>query len=281
MAVKEKPVKANSKPASKHVGDPADKKLTIKQIRFCEEYLKDFNGSAAARRAGYSEATASVIAAENLVKPNIKRFIDCQLNRLSMEAGEITMRFTNMARGNLSDYMVKRMVQYTPRIKVGLHAVIDRLQDEFDFEDDFALKVNLEDKELKLHMKAQEYRRRKLIRYKMELERNPNASRIIDGETEMVERAELDLVKVMEDKQRGIIKSIRHTKDGPQIEFYPADNALAQMAKIRGMMVDKGTLDVTSKGESIVDKPDYSKLSKDELRQMIELQRKLKAKAKE
>jgi len=47
------------------------KKLTAKQQRFVDEYLVDLNASAAARRAGYSAKTATVIAAENLTKPNV------------------------------------------------------------------------------------------------------------------------------------------------------------------------------------------------------------------
>lgn len=272
-----KPVRKTSV-SKKKSGVSGELKLTAKQRRFCEEYLKDFNGAAAARRAGYSENTCYEIASENLIKPNIKQYISQHLDRLSMEAGEVAMRFTNMSRGNMSDYMVKRLVPHTPQIKVGLEVVIKRLQNEFDFEDDFALKVNYQDKELAKHMEGQEYRRRKLIRYKMELERNPNAFRIIDGETIMVEQAELDLVKIMEDKERGVIKSFKYTKDGPQVELYSADAALAQMAKIRGMMVDKSEVDVTSKGESIVEKPDFSKLSKEEKLQLLELHKKVKGK---
>ncbi|KVC26914.1 terminase small subunit [Burkholderia pseudomultivorans] len=48
------------------------KKLTAKQQRFVDEYLVDLNASAAARRAGYSEKTARVIADENLTKPAIQ-----------------------------------------------------------------------------------------------------------------------------------------------------------------------------------------------------------------
>ena len=51
------------------------KKLTPKQEKFCIEYLKDFNATQAAIRAGYSEKTAAVIGAENLIKPNILEFI--------------------------------------------------------------------------------------------------------------------------------------------------------------------------------------------------------------
>ena len=46
-------------------------KLTAKQEMFCQEYLVDLNGAAAAVRAGYSEKTAKEISSENLTKPNI------------------------------------------------------------------------------------------------------------------------------------------------------------------------------------------------------------------
>lgn len=54
----------------------AEKKLTAKQQRFCDEYLIDLNATQAAIRAGYSEKTAAVIATENLRKPNIRNYID-------------------------------------------------------------------------------------------------------------------------------------------------------------------------------------------------------------
>lgn len=45
--------------------------LTDKQERFCEEYLKDLNGTQAAIRAGYSETSARQIAADNMSKHDI------------------------------------------------------------------------------------------------------------------------------------------------------------------------------------------------------------------
>ena len=45
--------------------------LTSKQLRWIDEYLIDFNGAAAAVRAGYSPKSARSIAHENLTKPDI------------------------------------------------------------------------------------------------------------------------------------------------------------------------------------------------------------------
>jgi phage terminase small subunit len=54
---------------------PEEKNLTEKQIRFCQEYIIDLNGTQAAIRASYSEDTAGSIASENLQKPEIQRYI--------------------------------------------------------------------------------------------------------------------------------------------------------------------------------------------------------------
>ncbi len=50
-------------------------KLTEKQKFFCREYLRDFNATQAAVRAGYSKKTAKQIAAENLSKLDLRRYI--------------------------------------------------------------------------------------------------------------------------------------------------------------------------------------------------------------
>ena len=50
--------------------------MTEKMNQFVLEYLKDFNATQAAIRAGYSERTAEVIGHENLRKPQIKEAIE-------------------------------------------------------------------------------------------------------------------------------------------------------------------------------------------------------------
>lgn len=64
----------------------AEPKLTIKQKRFVEEYLIDFNATQACIRAGYSEHTAQAIGTENLTKPLIKAEIDRHVKSLEESA---------------------------------------------------------------------------------------------------------------------------------------------------------------------------------------------------
>lgn len=52
------------------------KKLTYKQKRFCQEYIRDWNATRAAIAAGYSEKTAYAIGQENLKKPEILAYVN-------------------------------------------------------------------------------------------------------------------------------------------------------------------------------------------------------------
>ena len=77
--------------------------MTNKQKRFADEYLIDCNATQAAIRAGYSEKTARQIGQENLSKPDIKKYIDEQLEKMqsdSVASAEEVMRYlTSVVRG--------------------------------------------------------------------------------------------------------------------------------------------------------------------------------------
>ncbi len=49
--------------------------LSLKQKKFCEEYVISGNATEAAKRAGYSKKTARSQGAENLTKPDIQKYI--------------------------------------------------------------------------------------------------------------------------------------------------------------------------------------------------------------
>ena len=63
-----------------------DKGLNVTQRRFCIEYLRDFNATQAAIRAGYSKKTAYAIGEENLKKPEIQNEISKQVDILLEQA---------------------------------------------------------------------------------------------------------------------------------------------------------------------------------------------------
>lgn len=59
---------------------------TDKQAAFVREYVKDWNATQAAIRAGYSESTANVIGSENLSKPYIRAAIERRLTQIAAVA---------------------------------------------------------------------------------------------------------------------------------------------------------------------------------------------------
>lgn len=78
-------------------------KLTDKQQAFINEYLKTWNATEAARRAGYSEKTAYSIGHENLSKPDIADEIKRRIEEETMSADEVLHRLTRQARGSFAD----------------------------------------------------------------------------------------------------------------------------------------------------------------------------------
>ena len=88
----------------------AEKKLTAKQQRFCDEYLIDLNATQAAIRAGYSKKTAGVIATENLQKPNIKEYIEKRMAAkeaaLIADQDEVMRYLTSVLRGQSQSEIV-------------------------------------------------------------------------------------------------------------------------------------------------------------------------------
>ena len=85
-------------------------KLTPKQKKFADEYIKTGNATQSAIEAGYSKRTAAVIATENLQKPYIKAYIekcmaDIASNRV-MSYTEAVELLTSIARGEEKETVV-------------------------------------------------------------------------------------------------------------------------------------------------------------------------------
>lgn len=82
-------------------------KLTEKQKRFADEYIKSGNATESARLAGYSPKTANRIGSENLSKPDIKAYMSERLKELDskriMDAKEALELLTEIARGEMEE----------------------------------------------------------------------------------------------------------------------------------------------------------------------------------
>lgn len=101
--------------------------LNAKQIKFIESYLIHFNATKAAIEAGYSEKSAATIGAENLRKPEIKKYImdkqvqfvdECLITK-NMVISELS-RYA--FRGRESSYTdVKARESVTALVKIGYY----------------------------------------------------------------------------------------------------------------------------------------------------------------
>lgn len=81
--------------------------MTPRQKAFADFYIETGNASEAARKAGYSEKTATSIGAENLTKPEIAKYISERMakqdkNRVA-SADEVLQFYSSVVRGEVKD----------------------------------------------------------------------------------------------------------------------------------------------------------------------------------
>lgn len=83
--------------------------LTIKQRRFCEEYIKDSNATAAALRAGYSNRRASEIGYQLLQKTTVSAEVARMQSDLSeatgIEVQALVQELAKVAFSNVADIL--------------------------------------------------------------------------------------------------------------------------------------------------------------------------------
>lgn len=82
-------------------------KLTPKQKKFCEWYIKTGNAAEAARKAGYSQKSAEATGRENLRKPTISAYIAERMGKqdaaLVADADEVLRFYSAVMRGEVKD----------------------------------------------------------------------------------------------------------------------------------------------------------------------------------
>lgn len=85
--------------------------MTTKQQKFCDEYLISGNATDAAIRAGYSPKTAKQTGSENLSKPDLRAYIDEQLDKIHStkiaDAQEVLEYLTAVMRGQHTEQVLK------------------------------------------------------------------------------------------------------------------------------------------------------------------------------
>ena len=85
--------------------------MTPRQRKFCDEYLISGNATDAAIKAGYSPKTAKQTGSENLAKPDLKAYIETELEKLHSakiaDAEEVLQYLTSVMRGEHTVQVLK------------------------------------------------------------------------------------------------------------------------------------------------------------------------------
>jgi len=104
-------------------------KLTEKQVKFVDYYIESGNATKAAIKAGYSKKTARQMGAENLTKPDIRRYLDERLKQIEdkrrANANEVMEYLTSVMRGEIVEQAVA-LVDGVPEIVDKNPAIRDR-----------------------------------------------------------------------------------------------------------------------------------------------------------
>jgi len=97
----------------------AEKKMTPKQQRFCDEYLIDLNATQAAIRAGYSEKTAKEQGSRLLTNVNVKLYIENRMEEkeksLIADQDEVMKYLTAVMRRELKESVVVTLQNKTEK----------------------------------------------------------------------------------------------------------------------------------------------------------------------
>ena len=84
-------------------------KFTKKRAAFCLEYIVDFNGAAAARRAGYSAKTANraatVLLSNADIQAQIRRLMAARTERVEVTADRVVDELAAIGFANVLDYI--------------------------------------------------------------------------------------------------------------------------------------------------------------------------------
>ncbi len=202
---------------------------------YCENYVISLSKTKAAEAMGSESKDPGIIGWQVYQRPQVKAYIEQLLDESTIGAKETLKLISDTTQSNMSDYMHEVEYMDIPKVKKGLQAVIDQLQYEIEIEQEFLqLAENLSKEERERSQSIIRSHELEITRYSIELEKNPVAYRIVDGDPVLKKEMRLDLYAIAKDKERGRIKSYKMTKDGVQVELQTPSVAV-ELAKIHGL----------------------------------------------
>lgn len=244
------------------------KALIPSEQAFCDNYLITHSKSKAARAAGFSPATANQSGWGCYNRPRVKKYIEAMVKATSVNADETIKLISEIATSSITDYFELQMIEVTPKIKVPLAEVIAEHEMNILIEED-SFRSDFFDRNATAQYWANvEHLRLQITRMRSELRYKPGATRIMNGEPELKEDYVLNMTKLVEDRERGKVKRIKHKPDGTvEVEMYSAADAQEKIARMHGLF------EKDNKQKVPVDPIDYDKLSDSALEEIVAARR--------
>ena len=270
MAKAKKPIPKKKATKKAHKGKvKKPESVALRHSVFVDAYTTNgFNASDAAIKAGTKAKNTRQAGYELLTNPDVRKEIDKKLQQASLGKQETVKLLSDIAQGSLNEYFVTTKKTVTPQVQKPLRQIIKELQERIEDQRKLIERAKITNADTLTALQGQEGEwRLRIIQYEIELERNPKAFRIVDGETQLIDTVELDLAKLVKDKERGKIKSITPNEHGLKIEMYAADAALRDIGRYHGIF------------EKDKEPPppinfNFSNLSADELKTLMALKQK-------
>lgn len=201
--------------------------------RFVTYYCTvNMNKTEAAKFAGRAPASAKQAGYSMYYRTDVEAAIKKYLTLLLITPEENISRIAKTANTNVADYFTKVKIVQSIRTKSPLSKIIKDLELERDVEDEYLFESdNLTKLEKTLSLQAIKSLEKRIKKYQIELNRNPNATRFEYIETEVWDEI-FDIKKAVRDKAP--IKSIKYTDKGLQVEMCSPEAAQERMARIHG-----------------------------------------------
>ena len=205
---------------------------------FVERYLETLNQSKAARLAGYSEKTAHAIGFENLRKPDVALAVELGMAERTMGQSEVLARIDEIARATFDDFITLEEVEYSERIPIPafqrrelLRAraadALEQAESTAEPENAVAWRKIAQDAELEIER----------------LPENPLETITVLGEVRRAVVARVDLVKAERLGKLHLIKKLKQTDRGLEVELYQMDNALRDLGRHYKLFSDRVSLE--------------------------------------
>jgi phage terminase small subunit len=220
--------------------------LEPRQRKFVRTYIMEPNATKAAVKAGYSEKTARQMGTENLSKPVIKLAIEAGFSEQVMQQQQVLGRTADVAAGTMEDFLSIERVKYTEVQFLEPFEALDMVADAIASAEERLESAAGE----QLEWWTEEMRR--LRRLKRKCDRAINAppsekegptSVAIDLEWKERVVVRLDFEKAREAGKLHLVKKMKETKYGLEIELYDAAAARELLGKHYKLWSDRVSLE--------------------------------------